>query len=133
MIDRYTPELGQMVFGQWQEYKVPEWLITYLKTIRTLLNHKLSGGVKTEEYTWSESPFEISRNPFDNGVFQVRVPNPNNCWDEEDEDEPYWNFKWEDLKICWYKYLGRGMSMNREITGDEGSQLLLECLDSLRV
>lgn len=46
-------------------------------------------------------------------------------------DERPYNFKWKDVEISWYKYLGRETVINREITSFEVQKMLLECLTSL--
>ena len=42
------------------------------------------------------------------------------------------NFKWKDFEVEWYKYLGRGMEQNRDITPQEIAEMLDSCIDSLR-
>jgi len=41
------------------------------------------------------------------------------------------NFKCGDLEIRWYKYLGRGMSVNREVTRAEWKEIFRRCFASL--
>lgn len=80
-----------------------------------------------------DSPFRNSGNVegFDNGTFEVHAYD----WGwENDEDfgkpEPV-NFKYQDIEIRWYKYLGRGMSLNREITPEEAVGMYDSCMESL--
>ena len=35
------------------------------------------------------------------------------------------------LRISWYKYIGRGMSSNRQLAGDEFMHILSGCAESL--
>lgn len=42
------------------------------------------------------------------------------------------NFKCGDLEIRWYKYIGRGMSVNREITREELRQIFSRCRRSIK-
>lgn len=77
------------------------------------------------------SPFENSGEDFIGKCFEVKSYN----WDFDYvnktlEEIPY-NFRWKDLKVYWYKYLGRGMEWNREISNDELSIMLKECLEEL--
>jgi len=41
------------------------------------------------------------------------------------------NFKWRDLEISWYKYVGRGMSANRKMTTKEIEEMLDDCLKAI--
>lgn len=38
------------------------------------------------------------------------------CWDDESPEAAKPNFKWRDAEIRWYKYPGRGMSVNVDWT-----------------
>lgn len=42
------------------------------------------------------------------------------------------NFKYKDIEVRWYKYLGRGCTVNRAITPDEGAAMLADILGFLR-
>lgn len=56
-------------------------------------------------------------------------------WVEEsllENEEPPANFEWRDYKLWWYKRLGRGDWANREITNDELSEMLNECIPAVR-
>ena len=119
----YTPELGQMIYGQpSQSYNCPEWLESYLWSIDRELS-RVMWNIKQENY---ESPFANTGNEFKNDVFEV------NAYDWNETNEQKYNFKWRDVEISWYKYCGRGMSVNKKITHKQGENLLNECLRSLR-
>lgn len=75
-----------------------------------------------EEYA---SPFANTGNNYKNDVFEVRA------FDWSDEPEVEWNFKYKDIEISWYKYLGRGMNWNRVIKIEELQPMLEECLESI--
>ena len=118
----YKPELGQAVFGQpFKEYEAPEWLISFLTTISCALELQM-WNKNQETY---DSPFSNTGNKYENEVFTAEAYS----WDEETK-QPF-NFKWKDLEISWYKYLGRGTTLNRELTSDEGVKMLNECLESI--
>lgn len=51
---------------------------------------------------------------------------------EEERDTPQVNFRWRDLEVEWYKYLGRGTYTNRPIKPDEIAEMLNDCLAALR-
>jgi hypothetical protein len=135
-MENYEPELGQSLFGQpYKELGVNGNVENALRTIRGLMESKSKTG-----YT----PFDNSGERFNNGVFECNAYDWSECncegswdngWTEESctcgwEPQLY-NFKWRDFEVSWYKYLGRGMSMNREIGGEELSSMLSECMKSL--
>ena len=123
MEKNYQPELGQAVFGQpFKQYEAPDWVEAFLRAIESELE-RVQWNIHQVEY---RSPFSNTGNKYKNDTFEVEAYD----WDEE-RDQPY-NFKWKDFEIGWYKYCGRGMSMSREITPDEGVQMLNECLRSVR-
>lgn len=134
---KYKPELGQAVFGQpYKEISCPSYVETALTTIRGLMEIQSETG-----YT----PFDNSGERFKNDVFECNAYDWSDCtckdsckdgWTQDKctcgwKPQTY-NFKWKDFEVSWYKYLGRGMSMNREIDGKELYIMLSECLDSLR-
>ncbi|MDD4280192.1 MAG: hypothetical protein PHX74_10720 [Candidatus Sumerlaeales bacterium] len=81
--------------------------------------------IHQEEYN---SPFANSGNSFKCDTYEVRAYD----WgwdldlDEKSPPQPY-NFKWKDLEVIWYKYLGRSTETNRLIMPDEISIMLDEC------
>jgi len=55
-------------------------------------------------------------------------------WCDEDKDCPEAvkpNFKSGGVEVRWYKYLGRGMSVSRQITKEELAEIFQKCADSL--
>lgn len=52
------------------------------------------------------------------------------CWDEEEhgEQKPNFHYKPTDFRVSWYKYIGRGMTMNRQISIGECSRILADCI-----
>lgn len=42
------------------------------------------------------------------------------------------NFKCDGLEIRWYKYIGRGMSMNREVSREELRRVFRKCRQSIK-
>ena len=83
-------------------------------------------------YMWNKtqknynSPFGNTGNSFKNDVFEVNAY----YWgaDEKEIEKP--NFKYKNIEIYWYKYLGRGMCIP-EMTYEELDDMLNECLKSL--
>jgi len=121
-MSEYEPELGQAVFGQpYKEYEISNLLYAALQRIDTELD-RVMGNVTQKEY---HSPFANSGNDFKCDAFEVHAYS----WDETIEQE--YNFKWRDIEISWYKYLGRGMSVNRVMSNDYIAQMLDDCLLAL--
>lgn len=72
------------------------------------------------------SPFSNTGNNFKNDTFEVRAY----YWGDDDEEYNKPNFKYKNIEISWYKYLGRGMDIP-DITYDELDIMLNDCLRSL--
>lgn len=118
----YEPELGQMMFGQpSKEFAVPEYVEAALSHIRSEVC-RVEWNNRQEEF----DPFGNTGAQYKNDVFEANAYS----WDETKE-QPY-NFKWKDFEVSWYKYLGRGMSMNREISPEETAQMIGDCLAAAR-
>lgn len=73
-----------------------------------------------------DNPFENSGGKWKCDEFEVEAYD----WSNE-INQPY-NFKWRDIEISWYKYLGRDMHINKYITPEEINDLLIDCLEALR-
>jgi hypothetical protein len=100
----YEPELGQFLFGQpWQKLECPKLLEAALVMIDNELD-RIMWNINQEAYS---SPFENTGTSFKcYNIFEVKAYN----WGDKAQD---YNFKWKDIEVSWYKYLGRGMSVNR--------------------
>jgi hypothetical protein len=72
----------------------------------------------------SENPFQNTGAEYIGKCFVVRA------YDWGDDHQPY-NFKWRDIEVSWYKYLGRGMEASRKVAPSEVKQLLRECMHEL--
>lgn len=122
-MSKYEPELGQAVLGQpYQKYIVKPYIEAALAMLKEELN-RIMWNITQKKY---DSPFSNTGNEFKCDTFEVCAYS----WDE-DVEQPY-NFKWKDVLISWYKYLGRSISVNREFTPDECSVMLIECLNALK-
>lgn len=123
MPERYKPEIGQALFGQpHKAYDVPSIWEAALAMLREELD-RVMWNIHQEEYA---SPFNNTGNRFDCPTFSVEAYS----WDEETE-RPF-NFKWGDVEIGWYKYLGRGMSANMKLDANKASVMLDECLKAVQ-
>lgn len=120
----YTPELGQAMFGQpWKSCEASNLLIAALEAIRHELD-RVMWNINQREY---DSPFGNTGNSFECDEFEVHAYD----WNEDNVQD--YNFKYGDgtIKVCWYKYFGRGTSVNRELTNDEIASMLDGCLYEL--
>lgn len=121
-------ELGQMFLSNTPvlEYDVPELFEAALRAL----------GDEIERVEWNrtqksyEAPLGNVGGEYSTDAFKMN----SYCWcdGERHKNGCPTNFKWRDLEVNWYKYLGRGMSANKEITPDMTSQMLTECLASVR-
>lgn len=48
--------------------------------------------------------------------------------DKEESEKPNFHYKKTGLKICWYKYVGRGMSSNAEYISDSWIDIIQACV-----
>lgn len=111
----YEPELGQMAFGKpWQPVDCPACV---------------HGALTALSEAWSvlradDNPFCNTGARYDGTAFKAHA------YDWSDDEQPF-NFAWRDLRINWYKYLGRGMSASRDVTDTEAAEMLRECMGEL--
>lgn len=119
----YEPELGQAIFGQpHKQYSVPDiW-----EAALTFLAYELERVMRNERARDFSDPFANTAASFDCPKFNVEAYSWN-----EDYEQPF-NFKWQDVEISWYKYLGRGMSANQELSPERAAEMLSDCLGYLR-
>lgn len=106
-------------------FDCPQYITALLEDIRYTIEI-LYWNKFQEEY--QDNPFSNSGNVegYKNSTFEVHAYN----WVKE--DQPY-NFKCGDIEISWYKYLGRGMMINKEISEKEAVEMYDNCLASLDV
>lgn len=117
-------ELGNLMFNtnQNQQYSCPHYVIALLNEI----DNQLSRVMRNKNHELYDSPFDNSGNKFFNKVFQVQAYD----WNEDIEQQ--FNFKYKDIKISWYKYLGRDTTINKEITPEEAVYMFNDCINSLK-
>ena len=117
-------ELGNIMFNTNvnQIYNCPNYIEVFLNTIKEFLNIKMWNKYQ-KEY---DSPFDNTGNSYKNDTFEVEAYS----WDD-DYEQPY-NFKYKDIEISWYKYLGRDMTINKKVTPDEAIKMFDDCINSLQ-
>jgi len=118
-VSEYIPELGQMAFGNpTGKYSCPDWMAGMLYAIGLDLSVRLS----------IPNPCKNVSAEYINDTFEMR----SYCWDERDEARcALPNFKCGDFEVRWYKYCGRGMSINRPIDRAEFAEIFKKCVDSI--
>lgn len=117
-------ELGQMCFSSntIHHYDCPDYVVALLRDIARKLDIVMWNS-KQKEY---DNPFENTGNDFVCDAFEVHAYNWN-----EDVEQPY-NFKCGVIEISWYKYLGRGTTINGLYTKDEIVRMYNTCLEEIR-
>lgn len=108
-------ELGLWTFGNPQEFDVPSRVGDMLYYAFVLYGKVLRLGKEFSPSYGHDFPdgMELVVRPYDWG------------WEGEDEDMLP-NVEFGDVRIWWYKYLGRSMTTDRELTDDEWTEWFLE-------
>ena len=118
-------ELGNMFFNEGnmnQQYECPEYVVALLRDIENRLD-TIMYNINQEEY---DNPFRNTANKFRiKGKMRVRAYNWN------DDIEQKYNFKYGNIKISWYKYLGRDTTINGEYNYDIMINMYNDCIDAL--
>ena len=111
-----------MIFGQpHKQFGVSEIVEAALRAI----DHELVRVMENKQHKEYSSPFDNTGATFKCDTFEA------NAYSWGDDEQPF-NFKWRDIEISWYKYCGRGMSANKQITPDMASDMLNDCVAALR-
>lgn len=114
----FEPELGQMIFGQpHKEHAGSNLLEAALRRLSGELE-RVMWNIHQRNYA---SPFDNTGNWFKCDTFEVQA------YSWGDDEQPF-NFKWRDVEVSWYKYLGRGLSANQELPPTLISEMLDDCL-----
>ena len=122
---RYIPELGQAVFGcPTSQYDCPEYIEAGLKHLNDELC-RIMWNKNQKEY---QSPFGNYANEYKNDTFEVR----SYYWGDNEDKAVLPNFQCGDFEVRWYKYLGRGMSMNKSLDANEFFDIIDRCIKSVR-
>lgn len=129
--DTYEPickncELGHYMFykSNIRAYSCPNYIVALLRDINKELC-RVMWNINQEEY---DSPFDNNGNikGFSNDIFEVHAFDWN-----EDHDQRF-NFRYKNIKISWYKYLGRDVTINCQINEKDAIDMYNDCIESLR-
>jgi len=108
------PEMGQILFGQpRQEYECPDEIVTFLRLLGNAV-------------PCNNSPCDNTGERYENVVFELHAYS----WD--DDVPQRYNFRWRDVEVSWYKYLGRGTTVNQILTSEYFAKMRDECLASVK-
>jgi hypothetical protein len=122
---KYEPELGQMCFGcPTSEFACPEFIEAGLKHLSDEIE-RVEGNIRQEQF---DSPTHNNGSEYNTYAFQMRAY----YWGEDEKKQCLPNFICDGLEVRWYKYLGRGMSMNKEIDANEFFKIIEKCLKAVR-
>ena len=118
-------ELGNLIFNtnKNQMYNCSDWIVALLNDI----NRKLKIVAWNTNHKNFDSPFENTGNRWANDVFEVQAYS----WNDEEHQE--YNFKCGDIKVSWYKYLGRDTTINNIYSEREIIDMYDKCIESLRI
>ena len=112
-MSNYELELGQALFGQpSRQFDCPQNVARALDVLCSYFELFLKS---------SDNPFCNTAAKFNCGGFFIQAY----WWGDEDESGHDINFKYKDLEVSWYKYLGRGMSCNKRKVSDEFLQQMV--------
>jgi len=135
----YEPELGQFAFGQpWQEYGLPDSDRGYVSARLVELTQAIFEKTDDKE----EMGFGLVGSydygiDFRNNVFSMFPYYWGDTCAEEDKEcdgeclDSRPNFKCGAVEVNWYKYIGRGMSVNRPVSRKEWRDIFNKCFKSL--
>ena len=73
------------------------------------------------------NPCENNASQFKNDTFSMR----SFYWGDDETISNFPNFKYKDVEVRWYKYLGRGMEVNQDLTPTKWAAIFEDCLKSL--
>jgi len=116
----YEPEMGQAIFGNPMGfYECPEFVGALLKYLLEEIE-RVYWNVNQKEWDKNEDP-KIKGIEF-NSYY----------WGDNEEEGEKPNFKFKSVEIRWYKYVGRGMSLNKEMSEKQWRQWFDKCLKVIR-
>lgn len=116
-------ELGNLMFNtnENQKYPCEDYIVDLLRGIERVLEIMMwNKGEKNYA-----SPFGNTGNSFKNDTFEVQAYS----WNDEEVQE--YNFKYKDIKISWYKYLGRDTTINQKLDPSIIVDMHKKCINSL--
>lgn len=118
-------ELGQMLLGNpGADVSCPGFVEAGMRQL-ALEIERVEWNRTQKQY---EAPTRNNGEHYETSVFEMHAY----YWGEEQCLIERPNFRCGDFEVYWYKYCGRGMSMNRQIDANEFFIMLDRCLASVR-
>lgn len=116
----YEPELGQISFGNpWAKYDCPEF-------VEALLAHLLN---EISRVFWNR--YQKEWNERDNPCIEG-IEFRSYYWGGDKKEAKKPNFKFKNIKIFWYKYPHRGISINKEMSEKKWREWFDNCMKAIR-
>lgn len=123
-------ELGQACFGnKWSQYNAPDFITAGF----LLLEHE----IQRVEWNIRQKSFETplgggawcgSIDSYKNKVFEIHPY----YWGEHKHLSNRPNFKCGRFEVRWYKYMGRGMTMNMNVDANKFFKIIGRCMKYLQ-
>ncbi len=124
-MEKYEPELGQAVFGcPTSEFRCPHFIEAGLQYLACEIE-RVEWNRRQEEF---QSPTRNYSTEYKTDAFEMYAY----YWGDDEKLSERPNFKCGDFEIRWYKYAGRGMSMNKEIDANKFFEIMDRCIQSVR-
>lgn len=117
-------ELGNIMFNNGnrnQNYECPEFVIALLERIESIIEN-IYWNENQEEW---DSAFRNTGNEYILGDLIIKAYNWN------DDYEQQYNFKYKDIEISWYKYLGRDTTINLDLNNNDNKIYILNLFDEI--
>lgn len=117
-------ELGNIMFNNSnrnQNYECPEFVIALLERIESIIEN-IYWNENQEEW---DSAFRNTGNEYILGDLIIKAYNWN------DDCEQQYNFKYKDIEISWYKYLGRDTTINLDLNNNDNKIYILNLFDEI--
>ena len=120
MSKRYMPELGQAVFGcPFGGWECPDYVEALLDSLLKEIE-RVYWNINQKKWDLYEDPKlkDIEYRPY--------------YWGEDEKEAIKPNFKYGKIEIRWYKHVGRGMTINKNMTRYKWVEWFNECLKVIR-
>lgn len=123
-------ELGQLCFGnRFASYDAPDFVTAGFMLLENEIQRvEFNRRQKTFESPLSSGAFNLTEMIYKNKVFQIHAY----YWGENRRLKARPNFKCGKFEVFWYKYMGRGMTMNQNVDANQFFRIIEKCMKYLR-
>ena len=129
--NKFQPEIGQLIYGnRWDSFDCPWYVEAALRYLESVIE-RVEQNITQKKFI---SPLDNNATRYKTPVFELRSYSWVECICPEGKVNPKClsclpNFKCGPLEIRWYKYCGRGMSMNKKLNANEIAKVFKKCID----